>query len=119
MCWKKPVILATIWVILLVSSLSVMSFAVTPFLKVLQNQHTLSLGWSGYVVTSDALLEQPVVTGVNGSWTVPEVALSTDDAYSSAWIGIGGHLDSTLIQCGTEHDSVKGKTHYSLVRDAS
>jgi len=113
-CWKKPALLVAVWVVLLVSSLSVMSFAVTPFLKVLQSPHALSLGWSGYVVTSDVLLEQPVVIGVNGSWTVPSVAASTVNKYSSVWIGIGGHTDQTLIQCGTEHDSVNGQTHYSV-----
>jgi len=112
-CWQRPTVLIAAWVVLLVSSLSIASFAVTPFLRVLQNQRTLSLGWSGYVVISDPLLERPSVVGINGSWTVPTIAPSASSVYSSTWIGIGGHTDDTLIQCGTEHDSSGGKTIYS------
>ncbi len=35
------------------------------------------------------------------------------DTFSAAWIGIGGQFDTTLIQCGTEQDSVNGQTEYS------
>jgi hypothetical protein len=35
------------------------------------------------------------------------------NAYSSAWIGIGGQFDKTLLQIGTEHDSVNGKEKFS------
>lgn len=56
---------------------------------------------------------EPVVTGVNASWVVPAVTLSTTNSYSAIWIGIGGESsnDSTLIQCGTEQD-------YSVLRGA-
>ncbi len=110
---KTAVVLVTIWVILLLSSLTVMSSVVTPFLKNLQTQNLVSYTWSGYVVASDVLFPQPLVTSVNGSWTVPAVTTSVTNTYSAAWIGIGGHSDKTLIQCGTEHDSINSQPRYS------
>jgi len=50
---------------------------------------------------------------VSASWTVPSVAPNSTDAFSAIWIGVGGKFDRTLIQCGTEQDSVGGQIHYS------
>ncbi len=72
----------------------------------------ISLDWAGYVVTSDSANPQPLVTGVSGSWVVPEVSISQGDTYASAWIGIGGQLDDTLIQTGTDQDSIGGAVTY-------
>jgi hypothetical protein len=72
------------------------------------------LDWAGYAVASDSLVQQPVVVGLNGSWTVPAVNISADDRYSAAWIGIGGQFDETLIQVGTEHDSIDGQARYTV-----
>jgi hypothetical protein len=43
------------------------------------------------------------------------VTASNTNTYSAIWIGIGGQFnnDSTLIQCGTEQDSVGGQSIYS------
>jgi hypothetical protein len=68
--------------------------------------------WAGYVVASDLQTPQPDVTGVSASWTVPSVATSSTDTYSAVWIGVGGRFDETLIQCGTEQDSVGGQVVY-------
>ena len=57
--------------------------------------------WSGFVAMSNLLLRQPVVTSVSGSWTVPAVNASGGDAYSAAWVGIGGYGENSLIQTGT------------------
>lgn len=112
--WKiNTILLIAAWVILLLASLTVMSSVVTPFLKSLQTQNLVSLTWSGYVVVSDTLFPQPLVTSVNGSWIVPTVSPSASNVYSAAWIGIGGQSDKTLIQCGTEHDYVNGQPRYS------
>ena len=46
------------------------------------------------------------------SWTVPQINASAGDCHSSAWIGIGGQTDKTLIQVGTEQDSVGGQEIY-------
>jgi hypothetical protein len=45
---------------------------------------------------------------------VPRIGVFSSDAFSSAWIGIGGQFDKTLIQAGTEHDSVNGQDYYSV-----
>ena len=113
--WKiNALFLIALWFILLIASLTVLSFAVTPFLKSLQTQSLVSFDWSGYAVSSDLLAQQPIVIGVNGSWTVPRVAYSATDVFSVAWVGVGGQSDTTLIQVGTEHDFVKGQEQYSV-----
>ncbi len=113
--WKtNALFLAALWLILLIASLTVLSSVVTPFLKSLQTQTVISLNWAGYVVASDSILEQPVVTAVKGTWTIPAVTISADDTYSAAWVGIGGQTEDSLIQAGSEHDSVGGKTSYSV-----
>jgi hypothetical protein len=73
----------------------------------------ISLDWAGYVVVSNYANPQPTIVDVNGSWTVPRVNPSQTDQFSAAWIGIGGQLDDTLIQTGTEHDSINGEAAYS------
>ncbi len=70
--------------------------------------------WAGYIAASDLQTPQPVVTNVSASWEVPTVAVSpqTQDTFAAVWIGIGGLFDSTLIQVGTEQDSVNGISDY-------
>jgi hypothetical protein len=73
------------------------------------------MNWAGYVVSSDLQNPQPNATAVSASWVVPLVVTSnTNDTYSAIWIGIGGQFnnDSTLIQCGTEQDSIDGQARY-------
>jgi hypothetical protein len=74
----------------------------------------LALDWAGYVVASDLTSPQPQVTGVNGSWNVPPVTISMEDSFSAVWLGIGGEFDNTLIQVGTEQDSINGQGEYSV-----
>ncbi len=71
-----------------------------------------SQDWAGYVVASDFTNPNPTVTAVSGSWMVPEVAVSPRDTFSAAWVGIGGLFDGTLIQAGTEQDSINGLANY-------
>ncbi len=91
---------------------------VTPTTTISPNitgNEVLSLDWAGYVVVSDYQNPQSVITGVNGSWIVPSVSISQNNTlsyYSALWIGIGGFTDRTLIQCGTEQDSVNGQAQY-------
>jgi Peptidase A4 family len=61
--------------------------------------------WSGYAETGK-------FTGVSGTWTVPAVSASSGATYSSAWIGVDGFNDSSLIQTGTEEDYYSGAAHY-------
>jgi Peptidase A4 family len=62
--------------------------------------------WSGYA-------ESGTFTGVSGIWTVPSVAPSSTATYSSAWIGVDGFTNSSLIQTGTEEDYYNGAAHYN------
>ncbi len=110
----NPIVLVAIWLALLLASLTVLSSVVTPFLRNIQTQTLVSLDWAGYAVASNNLFPQPLVTGVNGSWTVPAVTPTAVDTFSAAWIGIGGQSDTTLIQTGSEHDSINGQAVYSL-----
>jgi hypothetical protein len=113
--WRTNVLfLIVLWLILLIASLTVLSSFITPFLKTLQTQTVISTDWAGYVVASDALAQRPVVVAVNGSWTIPAVTVSFGDTFSAAWIGIGGQSENTLIQVGSEHDSIRGQPEYSL-----
>lgn len=111
---KSLILLAVLWLVSLLVFLLAVIILINTFL-ILPGQN-LSLDWAGYSVASDFANPQPVVVGINSSWTVPTVSVSLQNTYSAAWIGIGGQLnsDSTLIQIGTEHDCVNGKPTYSL-----
>ena len=108
----KAVILILIWVLLLVLSLSLLSILASLFASNPQGQSIASLSWAGYIITKESNSKFEV-TGINCSWIVPAVNASAGDGYSSAWIGIGGQVDKSLIQVGTEHDAVNGKGSYS------
>lgn len=77
------------------------------------SQQLTSSNWSGYCAVSDLSAPQPRVTSVSASWTVPAVNVSIGNSYSAAWIGVGGQYDETLIQAGTEQDSINGRATYS------
>jgi hypothetical protein len=68
--------------------------------------------WAGYIIASDLQNPQANVTGVSASWIVPTVTISSQDAFSAVWIGVGGFFDSTLIQTGTEQNSVGEQSEY-------
>ena len=113
--WKTTILfIVVLWLILLIASLTILSSVVTPFLKTLQTQNLVSFDWGGYGVTSNILFPQPLVENVSGSWTIPAVTVSAFDSFSAAWIGIGGQADQTLIQVGSQHNSIGSKAHYSL-----
>ena len=56
--------------------------------------------WSGYDLTGS----EGAFTAVTGCWAVPQVPPSSEDTYSSSWIGIDGVVNEDLIQTGTEQD---------------
>jgi hypothetical protein len=103
-----------IWILLFAVSVSLLELLLTTFYGNPQVQSIISRNWAGYAVTSDPTQLQPNVIGVNASWTVPRIRASTVDTFSSAWIGIGGQFDETLIQAGTEHDFIGGQAQYSI-----
>jgi hypothetical protein len=98
---------------LFAASLYVLDLLHTTFESNPQGQGVLSRAWAGYVVASDLENPNEQVIGVNASWTVPRIRVASTDTFSSAWIGIGGRFDTTLIQTGTEHDSVNGREYYA------
>ncbi len=71
-----------------------------------------SPNWSGYVITTGA---SAPITDIQGTWTVPNVALSWAPTDSASWIGIdGGTQGATdLAQEGTEQNSFYGFTEYA------
>ncbi|MCL5949423.1 MAG: G1 family endopeptidase [Candidatus Bathyarchaeota archaeon] len=71
----------------------------------------VSLSWAGYII-SQSFNSQREVTAIEASWIIPQVNASAGDGHSSAWIGIGGQTDKTLIQVGTEHDVIGGQEIY-------
>ncbi len=72
------------------------------------NANQQSTNWSGWVDTSGGL----GYSSASGNWTVPTVSPTSDDRYSSDWVGIGGDPSPDLIQAGTEQDSVGGQAQY-------
>ncbi|WP_157213472.1 G1 family glutamic endopeptidase [Paenibacillus senegalensis] len=65
--------------------------------------------WSGYVITS---WKKNAVRSISGHWVVPRIRRSRTNTYSSAWLGIDGYRNSSLIQTGTGQDFVNGKPVY-------
>jgi hypothetical protein len=63
--------------------------------------------WSGYAgsVGSPA-------TSITGEWQVPTITKTKGNSYSSAWIGIDGFTNTSLIQTGTEEDWAGGHAVY-------
>jgi hypothetical protein len=111
--WKTgAVLMVLIWIILFASSMYLLELLLATFTSNPQGQSIVSTGWAGYLVTPDLENPNEQVTGINASWTVPRIGAVSKDAYSSAWIGIGGHSEKTLIQVGTEHDSINGQEYY-------
>lgn len=78
---------------------------------------TRSLNWSGYAALTN--LNDPKnysVEKVSGSWTVPTLTATPNDAYSVAWVGIDGYFDNetavTVEQIGTAHFWSGGVPNY-------
>jgi Peptidase A4 family len=107
-----------LWVLMLSVSFGLISVFVLHFLGGSVTQNLSSLDWAGYIIDSDSANPKPVVTSISGSWIVPEITPSQQNAFSATWIGIGGQSDQTLIQTGTEQDSIDGQPIYSAWYEA-
>jgi hypothetical protein len=107
----RAVFLLVVWILLLVLSLSFLSILLSLFASNPQGESISTLSWAGYIVsrTTYAKVE---VAAINASWVVPKVNASPGPGYSSMWIGIGGQLEKTLIQVGTEQDVTNGQDTY-------
>lgn len=67
-----------------------------------------SSNWSGYAIRG----KKGAFRRISGEWVVPYVKPTAKPSYSSAWIGIDGFKNSSLIQTGTGHESVNGTVRY-------
>jgi hypothetical protein len=67
-----------------------------------------SSNWSGYAIKG----KKGAFQRISGEWIVPYVKPTAKPTYSSAWIGIDGFRNSSLIQTGTGHESVDGRVQY-------
>ncbi len=67
-----------------------------------------SSNWSGYAISG----KKGAFRRISAEWIVPCVKPTSKPTYSSAWIGIDGFKNSSLIQTGTGHESVNGTVHY-------
>ena len=114
---KPPMRRGRISAILLIILLdALLIFALILFFPLLTGSANRSLNssnWSGYLVATNLNNPQSSVTEIEASWTVSAVNVSRTNSYSAVWIGIGGEFDSSLIQAGTEQDSINEVGTYS------
>jgi hypothetical protein len=68
--------------------------------------HSTSGNWAGYAVTGGKF------TSVSASWVQPAVKATSQDAYSSFWVGIDGDGSNSVEQLGTEVDYINGQAEY-------
>jgi hypothetical protein len=75
-----------------------------PVPTIVSDGQDTSRNWSGYAAIGQTY------TGISGTWTVPQVAASSNGAsgVGATWVGIGGVKTRDLIQAGTE-DSGSGR----------
>lgn len=64
--------------------------------------------WSGYAQSGGV----GAYNRVSAYWTVPHVFATAHPVYSSAWIGIDGYKNGSLIQTGTAHEFANGSASY-------
>lgn len=67
-----------------------------------------STNWAGYAQSAPG----NTFTAVEDTWIVPTVTPTHKAEYSSDWVGVGGFGDSTLVQAGTEQDSIHHTAFY-------
>lgn len=109
----RAITLGAVWVMLLVLAMSSLTYLSLLFSNNPESHNIASLSWAGYVIANDFLTSEFEVVAINASWIVPTVNASAGNGYSSTWIGVGGQLDTTLIQVGTEHNVVNGEARYN------
>lgn len=109
---RRILVWTAFWICMLLLSSLIISLAGVIFVGTAVGLGVSSQDWGGYTVTSSILNPQPLVTAVSGSWVVPEVATSQNHTFSAVWVGLGGQFDKTLIQIGTEQDSIDGSSYY-------
>ncbi|WP_242966727.1 G1 family glutamic endopeptidase [Desulfosporosinus sp. FKA] len=64
-----------------------------------------SQNWAGYVDTP----QSGSYTSITGTWMVPDITSSQQDAASAQWVGLGGASSSDLLQMGTTETIENGQ----------
>ena len=77
-----------------------------PSVHSVRSLDAFSSNWAGYAVTGGSY------SAVAGRWTVPRVVPSAGPRASAVWLGIDGVTNGSLIQVGTEQDSIDGRAAY-------
>lgn len=95
-------------IILIISVVSIASASENSHVPKIKAKYGTSTNWAGYAVDGKV----GSVTDVKGSWIVPSVQHSTNNQYSSFWVGIDGDSSSTVEQVGTESDTINGVATY-------
>src|SRR6185369_10553217 len=72
------------------------------------NSANNSANWSGYQRTGTS----GSFTDIESYWAIPTALCGSTDTFSSAWIGIDGITNSSLIQTGTESHCINGSPLY-------
>jgi hypothetical protein len=65
-----------------------------------------SENWAGYVVTPTS---GNSYTSIAGSWTVPSISATQQNAVAAQWIGLGGTSSADLLQMGTIEETENGQ----------
>lgn len=63
--------------------------------------------WAGYIATPAS--QDDAYTSVSGSWTVPNISSSQQNALAAQWIGLGGVNSEDLLQMGTIEEIENGQ----------
>jgi hypothetical protein len=74
-----------------------------------QGRASTSPNWAGEAMKSKT---RGTFQGVSAYWYVPRVKATARSKYSCTWVGVDGATNSSLIQTGTESDSINGHTRY-------
>ena len=107
---NRAILLIIVWILIVVFALSLLTFLQSFLINNPQSRNMTSLSWAGIIIVNSS---QNQIDGLNASWAIPNVDASAGDGYCSTWIGIGGQLDKTLIQIGTQQDVTHGHVTYT------
>src|SRR5919201_2033540 len=107
-CWLVLVgVLAAVGVVAMPASVTVTQVVSGPPPIVRVRQGT-STNWSGYA----AFGAPGSFTSASATWTQPAVSCTSQNTYSSYWVGLDGYNTSTVEQIGTEADCSNGAPRY-------
>ena len=71
----------------------------------------LSSNWAGYI---DTPASGGSYTSVSASWTIPDIADSSEGSVAAQWVGLGGVSTNDLLQIGTIEYMNDGEACYKI-----